>query len=355
MKMDIKPIVGFALLWLMSVECCAQAIDCRCAKKWIEVTICSDKELKEKDEELKWTLGRLSEGKKISDIASEQSRWEVQVRDVCGDKDCLIRVYGDRLQALFSDRQLYLFYRDVNSIREEGVAKNGGTRISDFKISKYAKSNYCKSGVYPSSGPVFSGFKASEIRGRGKESSELCTRLASYIKKNYMCTIDLQPVVSWMSDRAGHYLDAPALSIVPVLPGLEIDAWLSTKNNTTFLTYLVDIDNDGSIDVLRKHEFFFGGGQNDGLCIAYGGGGYECFRDEKLELRLIRPILLNDRNYLLTYSTIDDEVYVENKQYGRFINIPTKRSFELLSLRRSQDGRLSRETICHFDLLGGDK
>lgn len=351
-------IAVIALLWCMSFAQHAQAIDCSNAATWVETTVCGDKELKDRDEELRWALGRfLDKPEEQSEITSAQDYWGRQVRDVCTDKACLMTSYSDRLQALFSDHELYLFYRDVQVIRKAGLMKMRGARIGDFYISKYARSSYCQNHVNSNFHPTFSDFKARTVKTRGNGGTGLCERLASYVRKNMMCVLDVQSVISWMTEKSGSYLDAPALSIVPKLPGSTIDAWLATKDGMTSLTYLVDIDNDRSVDVVRKNRFFLRGEEKDELCLSWGGGeDYECFRDEGggyLEApRLMRPLSLDGKNYLFTYSTVDQEVYAGN---GQFINTPVKKFFELLSVRRGQGGRLHKEAVCHLDLVEGDK
>jgi uncharacterized protein len=91
------------VIWTTSLQ--AASFDCKQAKTKIELMICDSSSpfgfVETQDEDLniayQWALMRVNDKQKL---IKEQRHWLKDVRNACPDRECLARVYRDRLEEL---------------------------------------------------------------------------------------------------------------------------------------------------------------------------------------------------------------------------------------------------------------
>jgi len=95
--------VLLALLGLVSQSAIAAGFDCAQASHTYEKLVCTDNELSANDARLnalyKTVLERIQANDR-ADVTSAQRAWVADVRNACGDRACLSKVYDKRIQEL---------------------------------------------------------------------------------------------------------------------------------------------------------------------------------------------------------------------------------------------------------------
>jgi uncharacterized protein len=139
------------ILLLLPLSAFSASFDCHKSHTFIEKAICADKQLSKLDEKLgqayKMALAKTSA---TDEIKAGQQEWQEKVRNICQDKDCLIKVYKMRLTALdpsltntdkfvgTSWRPLYSS-NDIVEFREGGVVAHKSIRgisYGQWKVEK---------------------------------------------------------------------------------------------------------------------------------------------------------------------------------------------------------------------------
>lgn len=342
----------------------AASFDCEKAASEAEKLICDSPELSDHDDEMAWAyqqaLAKVEDG---SDLISAQNDWLLNVRGKCNDQACLGTAYRNRIRALFSNRELFDFTNYIKSL-EAGGEKELGDNIKLYYDSKFSENNYCRPKLKNSKGWVFSDLKGGRISVRAGGGLSVCKKISEFIRNNYMCELSYKLFIDWTRMKYGTYMDSPALSVIPRIPGDDTYlTFLKVSGYDSWIFYKIDINNDGYIDLVRKNNFYLGGSFytgrtiRDEICIMWGDDKSKyCLVEGRDKYdrpkNIIRPFFLENKNYFLTYTVDVKSSYAGN---GKFYDNPVRRYFELMDVSKTNNSALAMKPVCRFDVVSGEK
>ena len=145
--MKIKLLINIFILIALNSKSFAASFDCAKAVSRIENEICASPELSDLDYQLANAYkSAISRSDDIDGVKAAQRAWLKETRNSCGDVNCLISVYKDRIEALAGNQKNSqatqektdaYYQKDFNSINNKLAEINTKNIVSvDQDISK---------------------------------------------------------------------------------------------------------------------------------------------------------------------------------------------------------------------------